>query len=83
MAYIRFGEGFYMYPHVDGGIECCWCELQTPRASVRFGTRAEAIAHVREHAAADGDSYADVIEEIEGDEDLAEAVSLADGRAFP
>ena len=67
MAYIRFGEGFYMFPLCDGGIECCCCELQTPRASVRFGTRAEAIAHVRMHAAADGDDYADVIEEIDAD----------------
>ena len=67
MSYCRFGKDsdVYMYPHVDGFIECCACNIGEPQA---FDTPRQALMHLFEHLGR-GDkvpeyAYAQLIKEM-------------------
>ena len=56
MSLCRFGErgsDVYVFYHVEGGIECCGCRLETGFAgnSFRAQDEQEMISHLLEHKA--------------------------------
>lgn len=78
MAYCRFSEGdVYLYATNASGteFECCWCHLATVtdadgdkwRDSITLPSRAEALAHLREHQKAGHVVPASAIARIEAE----------------
>ncbi len=52
MSYCRFSDGdVYMYPHIDGYIECCFCSLAQPDGYrlQHFHNHKDALGHLLEH----------------------------------
>jgi hypothetical protein len=46
----KIDSDVYMFPHVNGGIMCCGCQLNKGQFhSPRFYTYEEAILHLNEH----------------------------------
>jgi hypothetical protein len=71
VSYARFGQqesSVYVYMHVDGWLECCWCDLLTEEDCFQAYSTAAMVAHLREHEAAGDTVPAGVTAELEADD---------------
>ena len=69
MSYCRFSDGdVYMYPHINGVIQCCSCRLSPIGkgwfADDNFKSPKEALAHLEAHIAVGHDVPQDAIERL-------------------
>lgn len=71
MSYARFGEegsSVYVYMHVEGWLECCWCDLIRDAACFEARSTAEMVEHLRKHEEAGDVVPPGVIAELEADD---------------
>lgn len=81
MSYARFGLGgsdVYVFLHVQGFLECCWCPLAGTNRE--FITTDAMVAHLNDHRAAGHHVCEDTIEDLLADKAENDAWMAADKR---